>query len=46
MNEMQILRIFVEEFSPVHQGLTKDMNYDELFEVVAEIVGEHFRTKD
>lgn len=40
-NEMRILREFVEEFSPIHQGLTKEMNYDELFDVVAEIVKTH-----
>ena len=42
-NEMQILRAFVEEFSPIHagQGHIKDFTYDELFDIVSEIVESH-----
>jgi len=40
--EMKVLRAFVEEFSPFHQGLTKDMSYDELFDIVSDIVESHY----
>ncbi len=41
-NEMRVLQEFVEEFSPIHQGQTKDMCYDELFAVVAEVSKEYW----
>jgi len=40
-NEIRILREFVEEFSPIHQGQINDLSYSQLFEIVAEIVTEH-----
>lgn len=40
-NEMKVLRKFVEEFSPIHQGNTECLSYDELFSIVAEIVETH-----
>ena len=40
--EMRILREFVEEFSPLHRGETKDMTYDMLFDVVSDIVDSHY----
>ena len=36
--EMKVLKEFVEEWSPIHRGLTKDMLSLELLEVVANIV--------
>jgi len=41
-NEMKILKEFVEEFSPIYQGQVDDFSYDELFEVVEDIVDEHY----
>jgi len=48
-NEMKVLREFVKEFSPFHNGLdheekeiTDTMNYDELFDVVEDIVNAHY----
>ena len=39
---MRILRAFVVEFSPFYSyEIAKEMNYDELFEVVGEIVESH-----
>lgn len=40
-NEMRVLQELVEEFSPIHQGQTTDYTYDELFDIVAEIVKTH-----
>ena len=45
-NEMKVLRAFVEEFSPLHEGETKDMSYNDLFEVVADIVDSHYNDED
>ena len=45
-NEIIVLRAFVEEFSPLHQGETKDMSYNDLFEVVADIVDSHYDDED
>ena len=45
-NEMKVLRAFVEEFSPLHEGETKDMSYNDLFEVVADIVDSHYNYGD
>ena len=45
-NEMKVLRAFVEEFSPLHEGETKDMSYNDLFEVVADIVDSHYNYDD
>ena len=41
-NEMKVLRAFVEEFSPLHQGETKGMSYDQLFSIVSDIVDSHY----
>ncbi len=41
-DEMKILRAFVEEFSPIHQGQTQDMSYADLFDVVDMIVDSHY----
>jgi hypothetical protein len=41
-NEMRVLREFVAEFSPFHQTLVQKMEYDELFEVVKDIVETHY----
>ena len=48
-NEMKILKAFVYEFSPFHDGETKEgikivntMNWEELWNVVDEIVDSHF----
>ena len=41
-NEMNILREFVEEFSPIHVGQVGDFTYDELFDVVADIMDTHY----
>jgi len=40
-DEMRILREFVEEFSPIHQGQTEELSYEELFDIVAEVVEAH-----
>ena len=40
-NEMRILREFVEEFSPISDGVD-EMTYDELFDVVSNIVKSHY----
>ena len=45
-NEMKVLRAFVEEFSPLHEGETKYMSYNDLFEVVADIVDSHYDDED
>ena len=45
-NEMKVLRAFVEEFSPLYEGETKDMSYNDLFEVVADIVDSHYDDED
>ena len=45
-NEMKVLRAFVEEFSPLHEGETKGMSYNDLFEVVADIVDSHYDDED
>ena len=37
-NEIRILREFVEEFSPIHQGQVNNLSYHQLFDIVAEIV--------
>ena len=39
---MRVLREFVAEFSPFHQTLVQKMEYDELFEVVKDIVETHY----
>ena len=41
-NEIRVLRDFVEEFSPIHQGQAKDFTYDELFSIVGDIVEAHY----
>ena len=45
-NEIKVLRAFVEEFSPLHKDETKDMSYNDLFEVVADIVDSHYDDED
>lgn len=37
-NEIKVLRAFVREFSPIHAEDVKTMSYEELFEVVGEVV--------
>ena len=37
-NEIKVLREFIEEFNPFYERLTENMNYNELIEVVKEIV--------
>ena len=46
-NEMRILREFVVEFSPFYSyEIANEMNYDELFVVVGEIVESHNKGDD
>jgi len=42
-NEMEVLMDFVEEFSPIYAGFVKEMTYDELFDIVDNIVDEHYQ---
>ncbi len=42
MTEMELLKAFVEEFSPIHQGQTEDLTYNELFAIISEIVDSHY----
>ena len=39
--EIEILKEFVEEFSPLHTGQTQNLTYDELFTIVTTIVNTH-----
>lgn len=41
INEMRILRLFVMEFSPPHAQQVDEMSYNELFDVVAEVLEAH-----
>lgn len=41
--EMKILKAFVEEFSPIHKGQVDDFSYNELFEVIEDIVDVHYK---
>lgn len=37
-NEIRVLKEFVNEFSPLHQGQTERMSYTELFDIVEKVV--------
>jgi len=41
-HEMKVLRAFVEVFSPIHQGQTEGMDFDELFDIVRQIIESHY----
>jgi len=41
-NGMRVLREFVEEFSPIHAGFIDELTYEELFDIVAEVVESHY----
>lgn len=41
-NERRVLREFVEEFSPVGRGFTQGYTYNDLFEIISDIVDIHY----